>query len=67
MVDGGGAMLIMYRGFELVPAKVGDMWQVQICSGGRPSAITPTYLTEEQAMRDARKIADGIRNSRRSA
>ena len=60
-------MLIMYRGFELVPAKVGDMWQVQICSGGRPSAITPTYLTEEQAMRDARKIADGIRNSRRSA
>jgi hypothetical protein len=63
----GAAMLIMYKGFELVPAKVGDMWQVQISSGGRPTAITPRHTTEEQAMRDARKIADGIRNSRRSA
>jgi len=60
-------MLIMYRGFELVPAKVGDMWQVQISSGGRPLAVTPSHVTEEQAMLDARKIAEGIRNSRRSA
>jgi hypothetical protein len=67
MVDGGAAMLIIYRGFELVPAKVGDLWQVQISSGGRPAAITPSYATEEQAIRDARRIADGIRNSRRFA
>jgi hypothetical protein len=67
MVDGGGAMLIMYRGFELVPVKVGDTWQAQISSGGRPTAITPIQTTEEQAMREARKIADGIRDSRRSA
>jgi hypothetical protein len=67
MADGGAAMLIMYRGFELVPARVGEVWQVQISSGGRPTAITPSHATEEQAMRDARKIADEIRNSRRSA
>jgi hypothetical protein len=67
MVDGGAAMLIMYRGFEIVPVKVGEMWQAQISSGGRPMAATPTYTAEEQAMREARQIADGIRNSRRSA
>jgi len=60
-------MLIMYRGFELVPVKAGDTWQAQISSGGRPTAATPTCATEEQAMREARKIADEIRNSRRSA
>jgi hypothetical protein len=67
MADGGAAMLIMYRGFELVPVKVGERWQAQVSSGGRPTAVTPTSLTEEQAMREARKIADGIRDSRRSA
>jgi hypothetical protein len=60
-------MLIMYRGYELVPVKVGDMWQVQVSSGGRRIAVTPTYTTEEPAMREARELADGIRNSRRSA
>jgi len=67
MVQGGAAMLIMYRGFELVPVKVGDTWRAQISSGGRPTAATTTCTTEEQAMREARKIADGIRNSRHSA
>jgi hypothetical protein len=67
MVDGGAAMLIMYRGFELVPVKIGDMWQAQISSGGRPVAVTPAYTSEQQAMCEAKKIADGIRNSRRSA
>jgi hypothetical protein len=67
MADGGTAMLIMYRGFELVPVKVGDRWEAHVSSGGRPAAVTPTYLTEEQAMREARKVADGIRDSRRSA
>jgi hypothetical protein len=67
MGQGGAAMLIMYRGFEVVPVKVGDVWQAQISSGGRPTAATPTCTTEEQAMREARKIADGIRDSRRSA
>lgn len=60
-------MLIMYRGYELVPVKVGDMWQVQVSSGGRRIAVTPTHTTEEPAMREARELADDIRNSRRSA
>jgi hypothetical protein len=67
MVDGGAAMLIMCRGFELVPIRAGDKWQMQICSGGRPVRLTPTYSTEEQAMREARRIADEMRISRRSA
>jgi len=66
-VDGGAAMLIMYRGFELVPLKVGEMWQAQISSGGRRITVTPPCPTEEQAMTEARKAADGIRGSRRSA
>jgi hypothetical protein len=60
-------MLIMYRGFELVPIKADDKWQAQISSGGKPIGFTPAYVTEEQAMREARRISDEVRNSRRSA
>jgi len=60
-------MLIMYRGFELVPVRAEDKWQMQISSGGRPVRLTPTYSTEELAMREARRIADEIRRARRSA
>jgi hypothetical protein len=60
-------MLIMYRGFELVPIQSEDKWQMQVSSGGRPVRLTPTYTTEEQAMREARRIADEIRIARRSA
>jgi hypothetical protein len=60
-------MLIMYRGFELVPIQAEDKWQMQVSSGGRPVRLTPTYTTEEQAMREARRIADEIRIARRSA
>jgi hypothetical protein len=67
MVDGGAAMLIMYRGFELVPIRAEDNWQMQISSGGRPVRLTPIYTTEEQAMGEARRIADEIRVARRSA
>jgi hypothetical protein len=60
-------MLIMYRGFELVPIKVDEKWQAQISSGGRRIAVTPPHVGEEPAMNEAKKIVDGIRNSRRSA
>jgi hypothetical protein len=60
-------MLIMYRGFALVPRKDGEGWQAQIFSGGRPMAATPPCDSEEQAMSEARKIVEGIRHSRRSA
>jgi hypothetical protein len=36
-------MLIMYRGFELVPVKTGQLWQAQISSGGRRVAVTPAH------------------------
>jgi hypothetical protein len=57
-------MLIMYRGFELVPVKTGEMWQAQISSGGRRVAVTPSHHGEEPAMSEARRIVDGIRNPR---
>jgi hypothetical protein len=57
-------MLIMYRGFELVPVKAGELWQAQISSGGRRVAITPAHQGEEPAMSEARRIVDGIRNPR---
>jgi hypothetical protein len=60
-------MLIMYRGFELVPIKVDERWQAQISSGGRRIAVTPSHGDEEPAMNEAKKIVDGIRNSRHSA
>jgi hypothetical protein len=60
-------MLIMYRGFELVPIKVDENWPAQISSGGRPVTVTPPYGSEEPAMSEAKKIVDGIRGSRRSA
>jgi hypothetical protein len=63
-IDGGATMLIMYRGFELVPVTTGEMWQAQISSAGRPIAVTPPYHGEEPAMSEARRIVDGIRNPR---
>jgi hypothetical protein len=63
----GAAMLIMYRGFALVPVKDGEGWQTQVFSGGRPMAATPPSDNEEQAMSDAKKLVDGLRCCRRSA
>jgi hypothetical protein len=60
-------MLIMYRGFELVPLKDGEKWQAQIFSGGRPVATTTPFGREEPAMTEAKKIVDDIRGCRRSA
>jgi hypothetical protein len=57
-------MLIMYRGFEIVPVKAGEMWQAQVSSGGRRVAVTPSHHGEEPAMSEARRIVDGIRNPR---
>ena len=59
-------MLIMYRGFELVPIKNGEKWQAQVFSGSKRMAATPPYADEETAMSEAKKIADEFR-SRRSA
>ncbi len=57
-------MLIMYRGFELVPIKTGEMWQAQISSSGRRVAVTPAHYGEDPAMSEAKRIVDGIRNPR---
>jgi hypothetical protein len=60
-------MLIMYRGFELVPVKDVEKWQAQIFSGGKRITTTMLFASEESAVADAKKIVDGIRGSRRSA
>jgi hypothetical protein len=59
-------MLIMYRGFELVPIKDGEKWQAQVFSGSKPVGATALCADEEAAMREAKKMADDYR-SRRSA
>jgi hypothetical protein len=58
-------MLIMYRGYELVPTKVGDGWRVHIHSGGKPIAATTLVAEEDQAVAEAKRIADDIRAGRR--
>ena len=60
-------MLIMYRGFELVPIKDGEQWQAQIFSGGRPITATVPSASEQSAMSEAKKTVDGMRSSQRSA
>jgi hypothetical protein len=44
-------MLIMYRGFELVPIKDGEKWQAQVFSGSKPVGATPLCTDEEAAAR----------------
>jgi hypothetical protein len=61
------AMLLMYRGYELVPIKDGEKWQAQLFSGGKRITTTMPFAHEEVAITQAKKIADEIRNSRRSA
>jgi hypothetical protein len=51
-------MLIMYRGYELVPVKVGEGWKVHVHSGGKPIATTMHFTTEEAATAEAKRIAD---------
>jgi hypothetical protein len=58
-------MLIMYRGFELVPIRQGEKWQAQVFSGGRRITTTTPCACEEPAMTEAKKIVDEMRNSRR--
>jgi hypothetical protein len=60
-------MLVMYRGFEIVPVKTGEMWRAQISSSGRRVAVTPAHRGDEPAMSEARRIVDGIRNPRTAA
>ena len=60
-------MLIMYRGYELVPVKDGEKWQAQIFSGGRRITTTMPFALEEPATTEAKKIVDEIRSPRRSA
>jgi hypothetical protein len=58
-------MMIIYRGYELVPVQVGEGWKVHIHSGGKPVAATMLIATEESAMAEAKKIADDLRAGRR--
>jgi hypothetical protein len=61
------AMLIMYRGYELVPIKDGEKWQAQLFSGGKRITTTIPFAHEEVAITQAKKIADEIRDSTGSA
>jgi hypothetical protein len=56
----GAAMLIMYRGFALVPVKDGEICQAQVFCGGRAMAATPPRDSEEQAMSEAKRLVDGL-------
>jgi hypothetical protein len=58
-------MLIMYRGYELVPVRVGEGWKVHIHSGGKPIATTMHFAAEDPAMAEAKRIADDLRAGRR--
>jgi hypothetical protein len=62
---GNSTMLIMYRGYELAPVKVGEGWKVHIHSGGKPIATTIHFATEATALAEARKIEDDLRAGRR--
>jgi hypothetical protein len=57
-------MLIMYRGYQLVPVRSNESWQVQIFSGGRRITTTTLFATEDSAMAEARKDVDGFRSAR---
>ena len=60
-------MLIMHRGFELVPCKDGEKWQAQIFSGSKRITTTTSFPFEDLAMAEAKKMVDEIRNSASSA
>ena len=58
-------MLIMHKGYQLVPVKGGDRWQAQVFSGGKLIATTMLLVSEDAAMAEARAIVDGLRSGRR--
>ena len=57
-------MLIMYRGYQLVPVRSNESWQVKLFSGGKLIATTMLFLTEDSAMAEARKDVDEFRSAR---
>jgi hypothetical protein len=61
---GARTMLITYRGYELLPVKIGAAWKVHIRSGGKPIATTMLTATEEAGLTEAKKIADDFRAGR---
>jgi hypothetical protein len=56
-------ILIMYRGYELVPVRSDERWQVQIFSGGKLITTTMLCATEDSAMAEAKKDVDGFRSA----
>jgi hypothetical protein len=60
-------MLIMHKGYQLVPVKGGDRWQAQVFSGGKLMATTMLLVSEDAAMAEARAIVDGLRSGRRQS
>jgi hypothetical protein len=40
-------MLVMYHGYQLVPVKSGESWQVKIFSGGKLISATILFATED--------------------
>ena len=57
-------MLIIYRGYQLVPVRSNESWQAKPFSGGKLIATTMLFATEDLAMAEARKDVDGFRSAR---
>jgi hypothetical protein len=57
-------MLIMHRGYQLVPVRSNESWQVKLFSGGKLITTTMLFATEDLAMAAARKDVDGFRSAR---
>jgi hypothetical protein len=59
------AMLIMYKGCELVPVKSDETWEVRIFSGGKLITTATSVANEDTALAAARKAVEGFRCGRR--
>jgi hypothetical protein len=57
-------MLIMYRGYQPVPVRSNESWQVKLFSGGKLIAATMLFATKDLAMAEARKNVVGFRSAR---
>jgi len=58
-------MLIMYRGYGLVPVMDNEKWLVRISSASKRITTTTLLADEQSAMTEAKKIVDDIRSIRR--
>jgi hypothetical protein len=59
----GKAMMIMYRGYTLVPLKEETKSRVKVFSGATFITATQDYIDEEASLCEAKKMVDSILNS----